>query len=156
MHHMTTSMCQLGSTTFAKMYCKGSTSSASRSSILVSPRYFGVIRISNGGGSSCLVDGRRVFTCRRGANECSRSHSPLLPSLPAFNGAVNCTIMQNTGAGIHAGMSEYCDGVNDGGFGLLLLPGDSKTQPLIPLQHCAATFIIARVAMLRLCYTCNP
>jgi hypothetical protein len=30
---------------------------------------------------------------------------------------VNCVIMQNTGAGLHASISEHCDGVNDGAYG---------------------------------------
>lgn len=31
-----------------------------------------------------------------------------------FKYIVNVIIMQNTGAGMHAAISEYCDGVNDG------------------------------------------
>jgi hypothetical protein len=31
-----------------------------------------------------------------------------------FKYIVNCVIMQNTGAGLHASISEYLDGVNDG------------------------------------------
>lgn len=33
--------------------------------------------------------------------------------------AVNCVIMQNTGAGMHSAHSSFCDAVNDGTFCLI-------------------------------------
>lgn len=53
--------------------------------------------------------------------------------------AVHCVVMQNTGAGLHAATSEFCDGVNDGAYAsvacLNLATLRGAAHPDTPLPH---------------------
>ena len=56
--------------------------------------------------------------------------------------AVTCVIMQNTGAGLHAALSEFVDGANDGACVVRWPPAEKdkdKSAAATPSVTCVAT-----------------